>query len=137
MLKEKKHHSCVIFLDLKKAFDTADHKLFLLKFQKSGIRGNALSLFQDYLSNRQQYVTLNDVTSSRKTIKCGVPRGSVLGPTLFTVYINDIVHASHFTTRLFADDTALILSDTNLTILEMKVKSEMQKIVHWLNQKTN
>ena len=59
---------------------------------------------------------------------------SVLGPTLFTVYINNIVHASHFTTRLFADGTALILSDTNLTTLEMKVKSEMQKIVHWINE---
>ena len=76
------------------------------------------------------------MTSSTKTIKCGVPQGSVLGPTLFTIYniINDIVYASYFTTRLFADDTALILSDTNLTTLEMKVKSEMQKIVLWLNE---
>ena len=133
MLKGKKNHSCVIFLDLKKAFDTVDHKL-LFKLQKCGVRGNVLSLFQDYLSNGLQYVTLNNVTSSTKTIKCGVPQGSVLGPTLFTIHINDIVLASHFTTRLSADDPALILSDTNLTTLEMKVKSEMQKIVYWLNQ---
>ena len=78
--------------------------------------------------NRQQYVTLNDVTSSTKTIKCVVPRVSVLGPTLFTIYINDIVHASHFTTRLFADDTALILRDTNLTTLEIKLNLKCKKL---------
>ena len=84
------------------------------------------------MSNRQQYVTLHNVASSAKTIKCGVPQGSVLGPTVFTIYINDIVHASGFTTRLFADDTALILSDSNLTTLERKVKAELIKITHWL-----
>ena len=119
-------------LDLKKAFDTVDHKILLTKLQNYGIRGNALDLFQDYLSNRQQYVTLHNVASSAKTIKCGVPQGSVLGPTLFTIYINDIVHASGFTTRLFADDTVLILSDSNLTTLERKVKAELIKITHWL-----
>ena len=132
ILKEKKHHNCVILLDLKKAFDTVDHKTLFTKLQNYGIRGNALDLFQDYLSNRQQYVTLHNVASSAKTIKCGVPQGSVLGPTLFTIYIDDIVHASGFTTRLFADDTALILSDSNLTTLEGKVKAELIKITHWL-----
>ena len=94
MLKEKKHHTCVIFLDLKKAFDTVDHKL-LLKLQKSGIRGNALSLFQDYLSNRQQYVTLNDVTSSTKTIKCGVPQGVLFWDQLYLLYILMILFMHH------------------------------------------
>ena len=89
------------------------------------------------MSDRQQYVTPNDVTSSTKTTVLNVVYHKVLfWDQLYLLYkCNDIVHASHFTTRLFADDTALISIDTNLTTLEMKVKSEMQKIVHWLNEK--
>ena len=111
-----------IYIDLQKAFDTVDHNILLDKLYNCGIRGTPHKLLKDYLSNRLQY-TVNGVSkSSMQLINCGVPQGSVLGPILFLIYVNDISNATDLTVpRLFADDTNLFLFDKCICNLEKSV----------------
>ena len=102
--------TCGIFIDLAKAFDTVNHSILLKKLIHYGIRGNAFELIKSYLNDRVQYMQINNFISSNKEILCGVPQGSVLGPLLFLLYVNDIQNASDFNIRLFADDTLLYFS---------------------------
>ena len=95
-----------IFIDLKKAFDTIDHEILVNKLKFYGIRGVALDWLKSYLNNRKQYVNFNGTSSDMKTILCGIPQGSILGPTLFLLFINDICNVSKLLKFvLFADDT--------------------------------
>ena len=82
---DNKHFTCLILLNLSKAFDTVDHQIVLSKLQKYGIRGNFLQLLSDYLTNRKQVVYINNTYSKQQDVSCGVPQGSILGPLLFTI----------------------------------------------------
>ena len=129
---DNKHFTCAIFLDLAKAFDSVNHEILLEKLKKYGVRGPCLDLFKSYLSNRWQYVNLSDEKSDLKLIDIGIPQGSILGPLLFLIYINDLPNASNFFVKLFADDTFLSLSCPNFTKLKKKTKAEIRKIYNWL-----
>ena len=97
-----------IFLDLSKAFNTLDHTILTQKLKHYGIKGCALKLLKKYLSNRKQYVELNNVKSEMCEIKTGAPQGSILSPLLFVIYVNDIDKASSILHAIiYADDTTL------------------------------
>jgi len=123
-----KEHTIAIFCDLRKAFDSCDHKILLRKLSSIGIRGAALNWFRDYLSNRKQYVSVNGANSALRSVLLGVPQGSILGPILFLIYINDLPLSSLLKSFLFADDTALTDSGPNLPELVKSVNAEFHKI---------
>jgi hypothetical protein len=129
-LNEKKH-SVAIFCDLKKAFDTVDHKILLKKLAKIGVSEASLKWFDSYLSNRFQYVYIGSSASNLLSIKIGVPQGSILGPLLFLIYINDLPNISEMLNFLFADDTTLLSSHRDINYLIDFVNAEFQKIVHY------
>ena len=119
---DKGNFGCGIFIDLRKAFDTVNHEILLLKLEHCGIRGTMLNWFKSYLCNREQYVFLNGESSKVKDITCGVPQGSVLGPLLFLLYINDLPNISKsLNFYLFADDTNIYYESDSLVKLESKI----------------
>ena len=124
----EKKHVLAIFCDLRKAFDTVNHKILIKKLFNCGIRGLELDWFKNYLTNRNQFVVINDEKSHLCPIRIGVPQGSVLGPLLFLLYINDLPDASLLYALLFADDTTLLNSDTNLQTLFENTNAEFYKI---------
>ncbi len=128
-----------IFLDLSKAFDTLNHKILLEKLKYYGINGKALNLMESYITNRKQYVDMDGVESDILSITTGVPQGSILGPLLFIIYINDIANASNlFKFIIYADDTTLsttleiVIKDTNGGSIEAKLNRELAGINDWL-----
>ena len=131
---DKSNHAIVIFLDLSKAFDTVDDDILISKLNRYGIRGVALNWFKNYLSNRSQFVIWENEMSTSLPITCGVPQGSILGPILFLLYINDIYRSSSLLSFiLFADDTSLFYSSANLTQAIAVVNEELCKLSLWFN----
>ena len=131
--KDDKLYNCCLFLDFSKALDTVNHKILLKKLENNfGFRDNAKLFLSNYLSNRNQYTRVSNYRSSLRTVTCGVPQGSALGPLLFLLYVNDLPSSSNFKATLFADDTLLQLSDCNIKKLEKRVNNELNKINVWL-----
>ena len=120
-----------VFLDLSKAFDTLDHSILLNKISKLGIRGLPLLWFTNYLNNRKQFVQYLENCSCKLTIKCGVPQGSILGPLLFLLYINDIPHPVDSNILLFADDTNLIFHNNDIKALTDSTNEKLLIISKW------
>lgn len=130
---DKGLYSCGIFIDLKKAFDTVDHNILLSKLNHYGFRGIINNWFKSYLSNRTQTTKIENHVSVKLPNECGVPQGSVLGPLLFLIYINDIQQSSHeFQFYLYADDTNILYANKDLKTLELKVNKELKNIYLWL-----
>ena len=131
-LNQGKTGFCIL-LDFAKAFDTVNHDILLKKLEYYGIRGIALDWFKSYLSNRKQCTEIGNLQSTFGDVKCGVPQGSILGPLLFLLYINDIVLSSEvFKFTLFADDTSLFYSHKNKTEAVIIINQELAKISEWL-----
>jgi len=121
-----------IFLDLSKAFDTIDHNILLYKMKHYGFRGVVYDWFESYLNNRKQYVNFNNSRSDLKDIICGVPQGSILGPLLFILYVNDIVNTSNkFNFTLFADDTTILYSHKDIKNQVPVINRELQEVSNW------
>lgn len=129
---DKNMYTASIFMDLSKAFDTIDHNILLQKLYHYGFRGVAYNWFSDYLTNRKQFVSYNNVTSSYENVKCGVPQGSILGPLLFILYMNDICTTSNkLSFILFADDTTVFHSNSNIKDLCKIMNEELKEVVNW------
>ena len=119
-----------ILLDFSKAFDKVDHRKLCLKLENYGIRGNLLNWIKDFLNNRKQWVVINGERSSVAKVKSGVPQGTVLGPLLFLIYINDLPEGVKSTLRLFADDSFLyrIITSSDDTI---QLQTDLNALIKW------
>ncbi len=129
---DNKKFALGVFLDLSKAFDTVSHNILIAKLSRYGVEDVALRWFRSYLANREQYVYLEGYTSMKSQIMIGVPQGSILGPLLFLIYINDMaMTCTKLLPVLFADDTNLVASHQDFNILIKTVNEELSYIVEW------
>ena len=126
-------YTCSVFIDLEKAFDTVNHQILLSKIYQYGIRGIVNKWLSSYLSERSQSVTLNGITSSKMNVSCGVPQGSILGPLLFLVYVNDMnLAVKSSVIHQFADDTNFLYSGKSLKKIKTSVEKDLAFLYDWL-----
>ena len=125
---------CGVFIDFQKAFDTVNHLILIKKLEHYGIRGVGLDCFRSYVSNRKQYVSVNGKGSKQKSETYGVPQGSVLGPFLFLIYINDLPSVSKVLSfYLFADDSNIHFKSSDIVHLQKVMNREVTKVSKWLD----
>ena len=123
-----------ILLDLSKAFDTLDHSILIAKLGHLGIRGIPQQWFKSYLSGRKQFTSFKNSSSPLAFLSCGVPQGSILGPLLFLIYVNDILNILKDSKAiLFADDTNLLFSDKDLKTLIQTINVELASVKNWFS----
>ena len=123
-----------VFLDMSKAFDKVWHKGLIYKLEQNGATGNLLKVFKNYLSDREQRVVLNGVHSDWGSINSGVPQGSVLGPLLFLVYVNDLENGIKSSINFFADDTSLFSTVYDPNTSAEDLNNDLQLISQWAFQ---
>jgi len=123
--------SRAVFLDISKAFDKVIHSALLFKLSQLGVTGSVYNLLQSYLSGRSQLVRLGDVRSEHLHTNCGVPQGSVIGPLLFLVCVNDIGTNIKSSISLFADDTVLLCSSKNPSALHATLSNDLRQLEMW------
>ena len=131
-LTEQKLDFDILYLDFAKAFDTVPHQRLLNKLKAYGIEGDLLNWISSFLSNRTQRVRVNKSFSEYKTVDSGIPQGSVLGPVLFTIYINDLPDVVESICKIFADDTKLYGAVSNSDIIQKDLKALMEWSKLWL-----
>jgi hypothetical protein len=123
-----------VFIDLRKAFDTVDHELLIMKLRNLGFSKSVINWFTSYLSSRTVVTSINNSTSSARPVTVGVPQGSILGPLLFLIFINDLPQClNNCKSILYADDTLLYYSAKSTTELEAKINADLQSLSQWLN----
>ena len=128
-----KCHSAT-FIDLKRTFDTIDHEILLSKLELYELKGASLKLFRDYLSDRTQVTVINNVNSETSFINCGVLQGSILGPLLFLLYINDLPNCNLLSeVRIYADDTNLTFASKDSEELFSSLTSDLGNLKQWLD----
>ena len=122
-----------MFIDLSKTFDLVDHKILLKIFERYGIVGKNLQWFKNYLNNRKQYIqTNNEENTNLLSVKCSVPQGSIPGPLVFLIYINDLQFVSDVLNSIkFADDTNLFYSHKDINALSLNVNNQLHEINQW------
>ena len=130
----KQQVSLLLLIDFSKAFDLVEHNILLNKLEHYGIRGHALKWLESYLSNRKQFVSINGSESPTQIMEYGVPQGSILGPLLFIIYINDIPEIAQFAKFiLYADDANIILTADTIEQINVQLVKLSENLVKWVN----